>query len=74
LACAGAKRVIELPVEALDEELSSWSTHLQRFPEGSNRCWRKDDAATAEYRAWIKRFYPEGDADDLFSVYGYTLV
>ena len=32
----------------------------------------QNDAATKEWLAWMKRYYPDGDATDWFNVYGYT--
>lgn len=32
----------------------------------------KDDAATKEYLAWLKKYYPEANAADIFNVVGYS--
>ncbi|MFN0304939.1 MAG: ABC transporter substrate-binding protein, partial [Burkholderiales bacterium] len=33
----------------------------------------KNDKAFQEWLAWMKKFYPEGKADDQFNAYGYTV-
>ena len=33
----------------------------------------KNDAEFKEYSAWLKKYYPEGDINDLFNVNGYTI-
>jgi branched-chain amino acid transport system substrate-binding protein len=33
----------------------------------------QDDPAVKEWRAWMKRYYPEGNIHDSFNVYGYTV-
>ncbi len=33
----------------------------------------KNDAEFKEYSAWLKKYYPEGDAKDLFNINGYTI-
>jgi branched-chain amino acid transport system substrate-binding protein len=32
----------------------------------------KSDPATQEWRAWMRRYYPEGDLSEIYNVYGYT--
>jgi branched-chain amino acid transport system substrate-binding protein len=32
----------------------------------------KNDAATKEWLAWMKSYYPEGDLAEIFNVYAYT--
>ena len=44
------------------------STGFMKQP--SDPSW-KDDAAIKEYYAWMKRYYPEGDAADVLNAYGY---
>jgi branched-chain amino acid transport system substrate-binding protein len=36
----------------------------------SDPAWR-DDPSMKEYFAWMKRFYPDGDAADVYNAYGY---
>lgn len=33
--------------------------------------WKKDPA-TLEWRAWMQKYYPEGDTAEIYNVYGYT--
>ena len=32
----------------------------------------KDDAATREWLAWMKKYFPDGDVADIYNVYAYT--
>lgn len=32
----------------------------------------KNDRATQEWRAWMRKYYPDGDTAEIYNVYGYT--
>ena len=40
--------------------------------DGSDPAW-KDDAAMKEYLSFMDRYYPEGDKEDIYTVFGYAV-
>jgi ABC-type branched-subunit amino acid transport system substrate-binding protein len=45
---------------------------VQYLKDPSDPQW-KNDPAFKEYAAWFKKYYPEGDINDAFNVYGYLI-
>jgi branched-chain amino acid transport system substrate-binding protein len=53
----------------LEKSIGLVSAGFLKDPSASE--WQ-DDAATKEWLAWMKRYYPEGDIADSMNVYAYT--
>ena len=53
--------------DAVSNVISTFYTKDPADPQWAN------DKAMADYRAFMKKYYPDGNADDVFNVYGYSV-
>ncbi len=69
LTMASANVASVLQPAGLEKSVGVISSGFLKDPTDSQ--W-KNDAATGEWLAWMKRYYPDGNATDLYNVIGYT--
>lgn len=54
----------------LDNAKGLYTAHYVKDP--TDPAW-KDDKATADWRAWMAKYYPEGDINDISNLFAYAL-